>query len=244
MFKKGLKGLLVVCTVFLLSGPSVIMAEPRAIDYSVKINSDFTDGVTIKSTHMCGNCKDADDLTVILDDGVPYHHKSIIDNMVINKIPKGVIDSFRYSGHKLALTSKDIREYEGEGLSFEPAGVYSSITKTLYLSNKYDNYWAEQSLVHEFGHYLDYAMWSIGDLGDRASRTPEFKDIWSSERGKFVVDSTYNLDYYQSSVTEYFAQAFDEYVTKPERLKTNTPKTYNYIKKCLYMVDMSVCGAR
>lgn len=243
MIKSGFKALLLSGLIFLSSSFYFVNAEPRAIDYSQTINSDFTDGLTIQSTHMCGECRGAGDLTE-LDGVVPHYHKIIIDNMVTNKIPQELIDSFRYSGHRLLLTSKDIRGYECANLDFEPAGAYSSATKTLYLSNKYDNYWAEQSLVHEFGHYLDFATWSAGNLNSRASRTDEFTKIWREERDRLEVDNVSNLDYYRNTITEYFAQSFDEYISKPERLKENNPKTYNYIKKCLRIIELSVCGGK
>ena len=236
MFKRSFKALFIGGLIVLSNSFYFVNAE---VDHSQTINSDFTDGLTVRSTHMCGECRGADDLTE-LDGSVPSYHKTIIDNMVINKIPKKLIDSFRYSGHRLLLTSKDIRSYEGADLGFEPAGAYSSITKTLYLSNKYDNYWAEQSLVHEFGHYLDFAVWRAGDLKGRASRTAEFKEIWEKERLNLKVDNISNLEYYQNTVTEYFAQSFDEYICKPERLKANNPHTYDYIKKCLRIIELSV----
>ena len=40
-----------------------------------------------------------------------------------------------------------------------------------------------------------------------------------------------NLEYYISTPREYFASAFAEYMLNPERLKRNTPRTYEYIDR-------------
>lgn len=211
------------------------------VDYTQQINTDFTSmlDVPIHNVHMCGECRPYNDLTEIYDSGVNANQKKEIDKMIVDLIPRGLIDSFRYSGNRLILTSKDIRTVNGSNFDFEPSGTYNSTKKELFLSNKNNNKWGRDSLVHEFGHYLDYLLVSVLNTSSRLSKTPEFMSVWESERLNLKVDYLSNLSYYQDSVTEYFAQVFSEYIKNPNRLKANTPKTYEYMKKCMLIVELS-----
>lgn len=86
---------------------------------------------------------------------------------------------------------------------------------------------ARYTVFHEFGHLLDYRQLMID-----YSSTNEFKDIYEEEKENFkTVYGGY--EYAISTKEEYFASAFAEYMMNPDRLKSNTPRTYNYIEKCL-----------
>ena len=88
------------------------------------------------------------------------------------------------------------------------------------------------TVYHEFGHMLDY-----GYTECFKSQSEEFMYIFSIERNNFTVDDGLH-EYYASSPAEYFAQAFAEYMIKPDRLRENTPMTYDYIEKTLYMTEL------
>lgn len=86
---------------------------------------------------------------------------------------------------------------------------------------------AKRTVFHEFGHLLDYRQLLLD-----YSSTNEFKAIYQEEKENFkTIYSDY--DYAISTNKEYFATAFAEYMINPDRLKSNTPKTYDYIEKCL-----------
>ena len=87
-------------------------------------------------------------------------------------------------------------------------------------------FYVSRTMYHECGHVLDNEL-HIKDI----SGTEEFKKIYEEEKDYFVVDNNY--DYFISTEAEYFASAFAEYMLKPSRLKLNTPKTYEFIEKCL-----------
>lgn len=84
----------------------------------------------------------------------------------------------------------------------------------------------ERTMFHECGHILDdeLALTFI-------SQSDEFKSIYDEERLQFRADN--NIEYFISTPAEYFASAFSEYMIKPARLKHNTPKTYDFIERCL-----------
>ena len=91
---------------------------------------------------------------------------------------------------------------------------------------KNDMYFIDNTIYHEIGHVLDDKSHIL-----YASGTEEFIDIYTEEKDNFVVDNNY--DYFVSDEKEYFASAFAEYMLNPNRLKENTPKTYEFIRKCI-----------
>lgn len=202
------------------------------------INTDFTDGAIVELETNCnGHC--------IEDVYIPTPHKQVqidIDGTatqseadelqaMLKLVPYPIVNAFVDDGFRILLSSKDLRDYVGYTWDFEASGVYSYSNKTIYLSNKYNNDWAVNSLYHEFGHYVDvhYGV-SQGYIGYMSEKEP-FLSIYNSEKVNFKVDTNKDLDYYTSSSKEMFAQAFAEYIVNPDRLKNNTPKTYNYVKK-------------
>lgn len=86
---------------------------------------------------------------------------------------------------------------------------------------------AKRTVFHEFGHLLDYRQLLLD-----YSSTNEFKAIYQEEKENFKTIYI-DYDYAISNNKEYFASAFAEYMMNPDRLKSNTPKTYDYIEKCL-----------
>lgn len=202
------------------------------------INTDFTDGALVELETNCNGC-------CIQDEYIPTPHKKVridIDGTatqeqadelqaMLKLVPYTIVNAFVDDGFRILLSSNDLRDYVGYKWDFEPSGVYSYNTKTIYLSNKRNNDWAVNSLYHEFGHYVD-VRYGIGQgyVGYMSKKEP-FISIYNSEKANFKVDSNKNLAHYQSSPAEMFAQAFAEYLVNPDRLKNNTPKTYNYVKK-------------
>ena len=91
---------------------------------------------------------------------------------------------------------------------------------------KNDMYYVRRTMFHECGHVLDDESHILYISG-----TSEFKKIYEEEKDYFVVDNNY--DYFVSTEAEYFASAFSEYMLNPHRLKENTPKTYEFIERCL-----------
>lgn len=89
----------------------------------------------------------------------------------------------------------------------------------------------ENVVYHEFGHLLDY-----GYNEYFKSDSKIFREIYEADRGAFVVDCGY--DYVTSNPQEYFAEAFAEYMTNPDRLRDNTPMTYYYIEHVLKLTSI------
>ena len=91
---------------------------------------------------------------------------------------------------------------------------------------KDDMYYVSRTMYHEYGHVVDDKSHIL-----YSSDTQEFKQIYLEEKDNFICDNNY--DYFVSDEAEYFASAFAEYMLKPSRLKENTPKTYEFIRRCI-----------
>ncbi|EMH2710092.1 hypothetical protein SI855_002849 [Clostridioides difficile] len=153
--------------------------------------------------------------TFIQFDGVNYDRQFKLYKY-LNVIPEKLIESFIENDMKIEITNRSLQE---RFLSDSPlAGVF--FENTIYLSNTQD--WAEQSLIHEFGHFVD-----------RISNDDNFFDIYIEEKNNLILDKNKDINYYLKSQHEYFAQVFEEYLLNPKRLLKNNPKTYKYIEFCI-----------
>lgn len=110
-------------------------------------------------------------------------------------LPDSVRESFEADGFKILITKKNLDEnyYAGEIDGFIN-GIFSYQRKTIFLYGTESA--LKASMLHEFGHYLD---WKNGF----PSRTEAFKPIYDAE--KDVFDSPYI-----NTATEFFAEVFQE----------------------------------
>jgi hypothetical protein len=92
--------------------------------------------------------------------------------------------------------------------------------KLILLKNMFFEF--EKNFYHECGHALDNKS-----KNKFISKSNEFRSIYLNEKDNFKAEN--NLEYYISSPAEYFASAFAEYMLNPERLRENTPRTYEFI---------------
>ena len=106
-------------------------------------------------------------------------------------------------------------------------GGYSSYPQ---IEIVYNARYIQNVTYHEFGHLLDY-----GYNTEYESEDDEFMNIYYAERSNFKND--YNYEYAVSNSTEYFAEAFAEYMKNPQQLKDNTPRTYNYIVNTINNIE-------
>lgn len=139
-----------------------------------------------------------------------------------------VKDSFEKEGWDLEYVSANELNnlyatgyYAEEG--YDIAGVTVYDLKTIYLSNK-EGY-AENSLNHELGHYLDFGYYTY--YGIQPSQTEEFNEIFKKEAAASPLFSAYEID----DTLEYFAQSYRQYSENKEDLALFYPETYKYIDK-------------
>ena len=123
---------------------------------------------------------------------------------------------------KLYEIADENGEYNGTPIEYL-GGISFKQSKVIFLNEEY----VDTSLLHEIGHAINS---EYGFLSD----TEEFKNIYESEK--------YNFDCYVGdgdeehcikNTSEYFAEAFHQYLLAADLLKEDCPATYNYIDSFL-----------
>lgn len=151
--------------------------------------------------------------------------------------PNCVKTTFERDGWDLEFVSgNELNSLYGHGsfadLGYEIAGVTVYDIKTIYLSDNYG--YAETSLNHEMGHYLDYSYYTY--FGIQPSKTDTFYYIYSQEAQESYLYEDYEL----SDITEYFAQSYWSYVEDKVDLGTFYPMTYEYIDEIVADYEKAV----
>lgn len=101
------------------------------------------------------------------------------------------------------------------------AGVFSVQNHKTTVKN------TDTSIYHELGHFLSL-------VARNYCNTAEFKDIYNSEKGKYVGNIK---SYATSTSSEYFAESYRDYLLNNNGLRSSRPRTYVAIQKCLGMVN-------
>lgn len=121
----------------------------------------------------------------------------------MNKIPVDILSKLSEDGFVIGFT--DTLDVEGR-IDYN--------NRIITIKNR-------KSLLHEIGHYVDFKC-------NRISDTDNFIKIYNQEKY-----NTYENEYNISSNREYFAESFKNYILYENKVKHKTPKTYEYILKCL-----------
>ena len=98
--------------------------------------------------------------------------------------------------------------------SLGTTGVFSVSNHNIQLKRGQSSY-----LLHELGHF-------VAALKGRADKTSEFSGIYNAEKSAYVGN---NKAYVTQDAGEYFAESFRDYTENAAALKSQRPKTYNYI---------------
>ena len=162
---------------------------------------------------------------IILMKNDNVHNEGIVYEKVwdaYDKLPdnvKEMLNDESYSIYVVDPLESTVEGYITLGRTFFRFGV-------IQISNK--DIWVERTTLHEVGHVIDdeSAFTFI-------SRSNEFKEIYQEEKENFKYVVVDNHEYFISSEIEYFAQAFSEYMINPEGLKMFTPRTYEFIDRCV-----------
>lgn len=146
-------------------------------------------------------------------------HESAMD-IALNRMPVSVMRLREDLECNVSLVDNIERNEYADGIFIYNHDDYTAIEIEKAIVNQ------EYVIYHEFGHLLDYGYNKKYESTDK-----EFRSIYYAEKWYFVDD--YNYEYAISCPEEYFAEAFAEYMTNPNRLLENTPLTYEYISNCI-----------
>lgn len=87
---------------------------------------------------------------------------------------------------------------------------------------------SDEAIYHELGHFVAF-------LAGNADTKSDFVAIYKSEISNFK--GTRNNDsYIKSTSAEYFAESYQDYIERPDHLKSARPQTYKYIADCVSKV--------
>ena len=100
-------------------------------------------------------------------------------------------------------------------------GLFDPMAGKIYISSNVSH--INISTIHEFGHALDL----LAGKTNYISLTSKWNNIYKAEK------NTASGSYYKSNAQEYFADAFDRYISNPSKLKSSAPKTYKYIDSAI-----------
>lgn len=100
------------------------------------------------------------------------------------------------------------------------SGVYKKKENTIYIRATKDSY--SYTVIHEVAHALDVALFTPSTSGT-------FVEIYNKEKDNFK--STVKADWSHdiSTIKEYYASAFQEFILNPDQLKENCPETYEFM---------------
>jgi hypothetical protein len=119
---------------------------------------------------------------------------------------ESVRDAFKELGMKIEVNT---------GVSYTG---YTNIKEGVIILKKVDD-----TIYHELGHFLSYICGNY-------CTTEKFKEIYNEERMKY---NQFNSSYIRSTVYEYFAESYKDYLLDAENLERTRPRTYEAVKECL-----------
>lgn len=131
----------------------------------------------------------------------------------ISKLPKNIVESFYKEKWSIQITNENLSKKFFNGAYKTVIGVTITASKQIYIQNNKNS--IERSLIHEFGHYLDW-------YSNYPSNNLEFKQIYNKEVKAFKSRITNSSCV--SNEKEFFAHIFyysikDESKCTPEALE-------------------------
>lgn len=142
-------------------------------------------------------------------------------NEILNSLPDKMLQEFQNNGWKFYVTDITLASYY--------PGIYNSVMgrtvydeKIIQIENRSKA--IEESVLHEFGHYIDY-------LNGFYSGTEECINIYNAETDAFC--SAFEVTF-RYACDEFFAEGFYRYYNGDrEILKENCPQLYSFVERIL-----------
>lgn len=128
------------------------------------------------------------------------------------KVPENVRENFQLSGWTLTVTTEELEDTMFSYLS--GVSICAGIdTEKSYIILE-STYNGTRAVVHEMGHYVDFALSNISSTDD-----------WYSI---YIEESSGISAYATTSPSECFAEAYDLTYRSPKEFKKSSPKAYKF----------------
>ena len=137
-------------------------------------------------------------------------------------VPNTIIDMIYEQGYQIMLIGNDIRELVRLETGWQPNYYYDGVTFPGY--EGYTQIWSSAKggvgiLIHEIGHAYDFSL-------NKISSSEDVSTLFQSEAKKLFFINAIAL----SNTSEFFAETFSLYLTKPQLLKLFAPNTYTFLE--------------
>lgn len=140
---------------------------------------------------------------------------------MLSLLPESICYLFVDYGWHFYVTAEDIALTEFDGEYSSVKGVTD--VESLYIKVEDRDNATSTTILHEFGHFLDYCC-------NFPSEKKEFLSVLELETQSA---RDMGMDYGTGDNEEYFAESFLWYLTAPEKMETYIPLTYDFIHRCL-----------
>ena len=141
---------------------------------------------------------------------------------MLSLLPESLRYLFVDYGWHFYVTTEDIAmtEFNGE----YPSVKGLTDMQSLYIKVEDRDNATSTTILHEFGHFLDYCC-------NFPSEGNQFLSIMELET---ELAEAMGMDYGLGNNEEYFAESFLWYMTEPEETETYIPLTCSFIRRCLF----------
>ena len=142
-----------------------------------------------------------------------------------NLVPNFIIDTIYEQGYQIMLVGNDIRELVRLETGWDATYYYDGVTFPGY--EGYTQIWSSSRggvdiLLHEIGHAYDFSM-------NKISSSEEVQKLFQSESKKLFFIKPISL----SNESEFFAETFSLYLTKPWLLNLFAPNTHTFFENLI-----------
>ncbi|MCM1119746.1 MAG: hypothetical protein NC543_10370 [bacterium] len=142
-------------------------------------------------------------------------------NDMLCLLPESILYLFADYGWQFYVTAEDIAQTEFDGKYPSVLGVTD--VQYLYIKVEDRDSATDATVLHEFGHFLDYCC-------NFPSEKKRFLSIMEQET---AAAKDMGMDYGLGDSEEYFAESFLWYLTAPDEMEAYIPLTYDFIRLCL-----------
>lgn len=141
---------------------------------------------------------------------------------MLSLLPESLCYLFTDYGWHFYVTTEDIAitEFQGE----YPSVKGLTDVQSLYIKVEDRDNATSTTILHEFGHFLDYCC----------NFPSEKKHFFSIMEQETELAQVMGMDYGLGDNEEYFAESFLWYITQPEEMEVHIPLTYQFIQHCLF----------
>ena len=186
--------------------------------FEIFTNSQYivTETTSGQSTALEPSSQTYDLVTPIFNCEQSVNHDDIIKVIedILKEFPESWLQQFTDDGWHIIVTDKDLNQEYFQGRYFMVYGATIYDKKNIYLQ-PYPNM-IKTSLIHEFGHYLDY---SKGEISQNELNPLLAKNI-----------ELYNnsFSYQVENEKELYAESLQIYFQQSQKLKEVSPELYDY----------------